>query len=571
MSTFDQLKRLFPKYNKVGINKFITALLETLGELDDQVKVDIVEAKEQLFVTLADGSFLEALGSNKGVEKPNAAVLNLRDDDFRKLIPVLSTFPKQVRSTIVDLLDVFYGPVFSRANFTGANPELYNLGSIFNITGLVNIQKNSLNVTGSGTSFTSELQAGDYIKAQTDGNTLFVRVARIINDSQLTLASRYRGTTFTGNAVGYTPTTLSVTHENGTENIDISPVFLQTPSQATAEEIVLAINNIAKNFTAQSLRDAFAQEILVNIRTNTAGPLGFIQVDGGTLAPIVGFTIGDQVTVEDLPVKTVVYEINPREIVVRLPSGVPAVRRDLKGSLHFHGNYEGVVTSVDNIGKTITADFDNFVPENFHQDQRFSQQFNEFTINSHPSGTTGVVLQFDSLDNLSGVEVGKRFAALDIKRAQKFVGSFIFDPDNTTYTITRQRTTLNQSIEEGDVLPQIIVSDASGIPDEPGVLLFDFGKKNQEQPVKYLSRPNNSTLLLDPTYTFTKDHEPGELINVILQKPPVPRRSGDDYAVYIVGVDEAREKIQELVRQIKAAGVVVRFIIEFPTYNFPRC
>lgn len=570
MATFDKLQRLFPKYNKVGFNKFITALVETLGELDDQIKLDIAESKDQLFVTLADGIYLEALGSNKGVEKPDASILNLSDDDFRKLIPVLSTFPKQVKSTIVDLLDVFYGPSFSRSNTTGATPQPFNLGSFFNLTGQVNIVANSLKATGIGTQFLTELQAGDYIKAQSAGNELFVKVARIVSNNELTLASRYTGTIFTGLTVGYTPKTLLVTHENGDETIDISPIFLSDPTQAEADEIINAINNIAKNFTASTVRDAFAQEILVNVRTKTAGPLGTIQITGGTLSPIVGFT-SDKVTIEDLTVKTVVYEINPREIVVRLPSGVPAVKRDLKGSIHFHGNYEGKVISVDNGLKTVTVDFDNFVPENFHQNQRFSQQLQEFIIVSHSAGTTGVILQFNSFDDLSNIQTGKRFAALDIKREIPFVGSFIFDPDNTTFNITRLRTTLNQSITAGEILPQIVVSDASQIPDEPGVLIFNFGGENQEQPVKYLSRPNNSTLLIDPTHTFSKNHQSGELINVIIQEPPSPNKDGSDYAVYIVGVEEAREKIQDLVREIKAAGVVVRFLIEFPEYLFPKC
>lgn len=570
MATSDQLARQFPKTYKAGNNKFITALLEVIGELDDMVKSDIVQAKNQLFVTLAAGEFLEALGANKGVEKPSASILNLSDDDFRKLIPVLSTFPKQVRSTMNDLLDVFYGPLFSRANVTSSFPEPYDLGPISTLTGIVSIQANSLTVVGSGAQFLTEVSSGDYIRAQNETNAVFVRVSRVISDTELTLAGKYKGKTFNGAAVGYTPTTLSLEHENGIENIDINPSFIADTTAATCVELNNAINFVAKNFTASTIKDAFAQEILINVRTDTAGPLGFIRVFGGTLTPIVGFST-DRIDIEKLPIKTVIYEINPREIVVRLPSGVPAVRRDLKGTIHFHGNYEGVVTAVDNGTKTVTATFDNFVPLEFHAGQLFSQELEEFTVVSHPAGDAGLVLQFSAIDDLSDIIVGKRFAILDKIRPTRFVGTFIFDPENVNFTITRLRTRLNQQIEAGEILPQIIVDDSSNIPDQPGVLIFNFGMANQEQPVKYLARPNNSTLLLDPTYTFTKDHEPGEMINAILLESPEPRQNGDDYATYIVGVEEARQKIQDLVREIKAAGVVVRFIIEFPEYLFPVC
>lgn len=570
MSAVDQAKRQLPKTYKVGQNKFITALLEVIGELDDQVRADIVQAKNQLFVTLASGQYLEALGAGKGVEKPSAAILNLSDDDFRKLIPVLSTFPKQVRSTMNDLLDVFYGPLFSRANLTGTEPEFYNMGALVSLSGQVNIQANSLDVTGIGTSFLSEVQPGDYIRAQNQTNAVFVKVSRIISNNELTLAGRYKGKTFTGPAVRNTPKTLSIQTESGVENIDISPAFMANTAAASATEITAAINYVAKNFTAGTLKDAFAQEILVNVRTDTVGPLGFIQVLSGTAVSIIGFP-GNKVDVQSLPIKTIIYEINPREIVIRLPSGVPAVRRDLKGSIHFHGNYEGLVTAVDNGAKTITVNFDNFVPSGFHDGQLFSQQLHEFTMVSSTGGTTGVVLNFSAFDDLSGVMTGKRFAILDKIRANRFVGSFIYDPENVNFTITRLRTTLGQVIEQGDILPQIVVDDASNIPDTPGVLVFDFGKSQEEQPVKYLARPNNSTLLLDPTHTFTKDHAIGEILNVILLQAPAPSTDGLDYAVYIVGVDEARAKIQDLVRQIKAAGVVVRFIIEFPEYLFPVC
>ena len=50
--------------------------------------------------------------------------------------------------------------------------------------------------------------------------------------------------------------------------------------------------------------------------------------------------------------------------------------------------------------------------------------------------------------------------------------------------------------------------------------------------------------------------------------PTIPRITGDDYAVFVTGTQEARAAAQELIKKILAAGVVVRFVIEFPEVLF---
>ena len=162
-----------------------------------------------------------------------------------------------------DLLDVFWGPLYSRANITGTNSEPFNLGPTLNLTGSVTMVKDSLSVRGSGTTFTTELAAGDYIISATLDKEFFVQIARVIDNTTLTLTTKFQGNTFSGAAVGYTPTTLNFSTENGAEEIDISPVFLEDPAAATATEIVLAINAAAVNITSETVRDSFAQEILL--------------------------------------------------------------------------------------------------------------------------------------------------------------------------------------------------------------------------------------------------------------------------------------------------------------------
>lgn len=89
------------------INPNIRALLTAWAEGDDDVIAQISAAKDQLFVQTALSSFLDLLGSNVGVFRN--PTFNLSDDTFRDLIPVLSYSPKQVKDTIIQILDIFFG------------------------------------------------------------------------------------------------------------------------------------------------------------------------------------------------------------------------------------------------------------------------------------------------------------------------------------------------------------------------------------------------------------------------------------------------------------------------------
>jgi len=69
------------------------------------------------------------------------------------------------------------------------------------LTGTVNFTNSSTNITGSGTAFTSEVQIGYWIKKSADPESDYVVVAKVISDTQLTLASPYQGTTAPSTAV----------------------------------------------------------------------------------------------------------------------------------------------------------------------------------------------------------------------------------------------------------------------------------------------------------------------------------------------------------------------------------
>jgi hypothetical protein len=174
-----------------------------------------------------------------------------------------------------------------------------------------------------------------------------------------------------------------------------------------------------------------------------------------------------------------------------------------------------------------------------------------------PLGTTDAYIVVNL--NLAAASSNRYIVA----NATSYQGAFI--PDTTRpYTVTQQRGLLGQALTIGSIYPVIIMDDASGIPDTPGVVTLDFGGNQEEGPIRYFGRPNNTTLLLDPSYNFTKDHSIGEAVNVVVTPYQVPRKNGFDYSTYIVGVTAARELAQQIVESVTASGVVVRWIVVEP-------
>jgi len=259
-----------------------------------------------------------------------------------------------------------------------------------------------------------------------------------------------------------------------------------------------------------------------------------------------------------------IAEINENQIKISIPSSVPALRRNLKGSHHFH-NYSGTIVSVDNIFKEIVIDLDGSTKSlttNELENALFGQDLNAAVILGSTPGSTGVTLQFSASEDLSVFIPGERFMAA----LTNYPGSFI--PDATrAFTLRKERGTLGQIINVSSQIPTLIMSDASGIPDTPGFLAFNFGFPNEEVLIKYFGRPNNSTILLDPSHVFAFDHAIGEAVNVVSTPYFKPRTSGDDYSVYIVGVEAARLLAQKIIESIAAAGVVIEWTVLTPVID----
>jgi len=577
----------------------VRGLLKAWGISDDEIEVQIRNTKDQIFQAGAEGRYLDFLGNNVGV--PRDPDLGLADDDFRRLIPVLSFLPKQVRATVIALLDVFWGAGFTRANVNSGNVEAFNFGPASTLTGTVSFAKGDKLVRGVGTIFLTEVQPGDYIKVSTASGYTYQKVSSVHSDTIIELSTEWANAIAVNvvAAKGVTRTLSYVADANEEKTIRLIPSAFADLTAVLVDEIVAFINQHpehSKYITASKYLDPIAGNKL-NLRTNTPGLLGSIQVTGGDANDPLRLNFDLEKHTE---VKASVYELNPNEIVVKIPSSVPVLRRTLKGSLHPKQDKTEIFSSVE------VYDFSGSPTHTLNVDvdgNSYVVTFTNATDFNDPSKVTAeevcevINSQLDFLEAFTGAryndkQVGLRttegsqeyqvtggtanaILSFDTSLQQDpdlidpvYPSAYLFDPTGQLFTVTGVSTELAAAIPAGSVQSAISVSSASAFPNKPGKILLNFGRSEQEGPVTYNSRPNNSTLLIDASYVFQNEHSVGRKVNFISDQPTIPRVTGVDYPVYIVGTEEARAAAQKLIQQLLAAGVVIRFIIEFPEALF---
>lgn len=252
-----------PKAFGPETSRVLHALLVALAAHDDTIEDAIALGKDQLFVRTATGKDLDVLGNSRGVQRP--PTLGLSDHDFQELIPNLSLKPKQIRKAFYDTADVFWGPLFSRANLNSHNIAPFDVSTDDTI---------SISVDG-GPVQTVKVLAGD----------------------------------------------------------------IQALGLATAEEIQTILSKI-KGVTASVIVDSVTGDKTVNIRTNTPGSVGSLEFqDTSTMiSPSkLDMDLG-KFNILNLDQRVAVYNVRPNELFIEIPSVVPALRRTLRGSHHFHAD-----------------------------------------------------------------------------------------------------------------------------------------------------------------------------------------------------------------------------------------
>lgn len=258
MNRNDRIYKGVPRYYSPGYNRNITALLDAFAAENTRIDTQAQNAKEQLFVGTAVGQFLDILASNLGVTRPT--ITPFSDDLFRQFIPLTSFAPKQVKKSIYQVLELFWGTEYLHSTVTTTNTETFNLSG------------------------------GESLELEID--------------------------------------------EKHTVIVTFVTADFATPGAATAQEVVNKINAFSPEYvTAFVNSDNLGGDVYVSIATRTFGIAGTIQITGGTANSILGFT-----TDKIQSTKVSLHEINPNELIVRIPRTLNVQTDQLLWSHHFHAD-----------------------------------------------------------------------------------------------------------------------------------------------------------------------------------------------------------------------------------------
>lgn len=278
---------------------------------------------------------------------------------------------------------------------------------------------------------------------------------------------------------------------------------LATPGFATAEEVVAILSRL-NQITASVIENSITGDKVVNLRTNTPGPVGTIEViaSSGIGTSKVDFTIG-KFDILNLDQRVSVYQINPNELLVEIPAIVPALKRSLKGSHHFHA--DSTIEPPKGVEQGIWQGSFLFNP---------SGSVSNFTVTSQNAVIQQVVTK------------GQVLTSLTVDDTSKFIntsGSLVFG--------------FGTEKEE-------IPVKFRGIPNTNTILL--------DPSYTFVNDHAIGTVV-----NVISD-----------QKAYTPNRDGEDLAIYMTSPSGARVIVEDILKTLAAAGITVRFIVLAPKYRY---
>ena len=102
----DKIHKRIPKIYNSKVNPNWKAIVEALGERDDDLIQLLQEVRKQFFVSTSSRPYLDRLGANFKISRPR--FVGMDDPTFRKFVPVVAYQPKQVKLVMDLLLDLFF-------------------------------------------------------------------------------------------------------------------------------------------------------------------------------------------------------------------------------------------------------------------------------------------------------------------------------------------------------------------------------------------------------------------------------------------------------------------------------
>src|SRR5574337_2292 len=97
----DRIHDQMPRFFKTRVNPNWKAVIEAIGQSDQELADLVEEVRKQFFIKTASRPYIDRLGSNLRVSRPR--LIGMDDPTFRTYVPVLAYQPKQVKAVLDSL------------------------------------------------------------------------------------------------------------------------------------------------------------------------------------------------------------------------------------------------------------------------------------------------------------------------------------------------------------------------------------------------------------------------------------------------------------------------------------
>jgi hypothetical protein len=682
MAQIDKIHNNLPRHLHTKYNTNWKALVETIGQADEETVQLMIDVIKQMFIKTASRPHIDNLGANVGVERPK--LIGMEDDDFKKYIPLLSFHPKQIKLIFDKLLDIFFFKELTTSNIMTSRYEPFSLKNEWDLSYKIDgINEEKIIFYYSDFSDITNISANEIVSAINRKSQFCFAIPVYDSISKRTFIRIFSKTVGSKGSVEITGGLANIdlqfegyNHSSGlgndtewlvTKNGDemfFKYVGGTSPDIENIEKGDMVLIDVDGNKGSFVIENVNTSEQLFSFRNLFGTATVLTQTDYNQIQFLKKYT--SKIFLQDR--KAVTWVVDPSSIVVETPSSPAVVRRKLIGSAHLNGlssltisntsttitlgnadsfpnsgsfllvsqtrienNYgTGATLSISAInqngrlngfghtykytektGNTLIGITPN-LPESFYTSSLsvetivrnqpnltittienhnlkvgeyikiegvtgFAQEINksvqiveivnEKTIKAYMLGSSGTGLdgyiKIERLGLSSNSEVISKTAQTDTG----ILGSTLWDP-NSQYVISSLNTKLKQEIKQGQTFP-ILITDTNDIPNGIGYVVFDFGRNNEEGPVKLTYKPNSNSIAIDNSYVFKYAHDIDSNITYLRkQGGHEVSTNGQEYPFYITDPTAALVVLKEIFESVKSAGFFLDFLTRYPSQYY---
>lgn len=350
---------------------------------------------------------------------------------------------------------------------------------------------------------------------------------------------------------------------------------------------------VSKRQNGRLQHDLQKYEYASRVTLSTTGNIvsGVAQITN--LASVVGLAVGQQVKMDGVPPYARVTSISGNTVNISFPATKTAVNAAVKflgnelygitpdipplaslneftlTSLSRSGNIVTATTSVPHgykVGETVIISNTSGGPGNWNGSFKIlTASGNTFTYSQIDANGSATVLGECRVERIGLANSGSKVIITDAitNDVSRITGSYIWDL-SSPFVLSSKKVEILDNIQAGKIVRLLNVGP-NDLPKDGGFIIFNYGRNNQEGPIRYLYKPTSTTIAIDPSYTFKNNHSAGSAIVAINKKGP-HQMSGKalEYPAYITDPSEARTILQDLIKSVKSAGIFVNFLIRFP-------